>query len=270
MKLLCSSGTFTRHPDFTDYRSILKYAPELPVDGLEVLFYESWYGRLQQIAADLVESGLSMPVVHCEKSIAFFSAEAQATKLAYEHLSLNCYLAQEIGAKVLVFHLWGWRQSDAEFDGTLDALPRCVDIAEEHGITLAVEITPSLITPPLKRAEQVMERDARCRITLDTEFLASHGQLDAALEMDSLWEEQRVVHIHIKDYDGQWLDAGGNRRYVHPGEGTINFPNFFAALEAREYNGTVSLESPVIARDGSVDLAKLRRSLTYIRELIPR
>ena len=43
MQLLCSTGTFSRDPDYTDYRAVLAYGPGLEVDGFEVLFYAGWY-----------------------------------------------------------------------------------------------------------------------------------------------------------------------------------------------------------------------------------
>ena len=38
-------------------------------------------------------------------------------------------------------------------------------------------------------------------IALDTEFLAMHNQLEAVSKADWLWQQNRVRHIHIKDYD---------------------------------------------------------------------
>ena len=58
---------------------------------------------------------------------------------------------------------------------------------------------------PLENVRRALERDDRCRVTLDTEFLAHHAELDAALADDALWE--RVAHIHVKDYAGSLRDA---------------------------------------------------------------
>jgi sugar phosphate isomerase/epimerase len=270
IKLFCSTGTFSRHPDFTDYRAILEYGRGLSVDGLEVMFYESWYGSLEQVVADLVDSGLSYPVVHAEKSISngLGRDDPAQLDLAYQRLEMNCRLAQEIGAESLVLHLWGWPESDKSFERNLDALPVCVDLAQRHNLDLAVETIPCVVSDPLTRVQQAVERDPRCRIALDTEFLALHGQEEAVFEADWLWCDARVVHVHIKDFDGQMHDAQGQRRYLQPGEGRIDFKQFFAALRAREYNGAVSLESPAIAHDGSVDIDTLGRSLAFIRDLM--
>jgi len=268
--LLCSTGAFSRYPDFTDYRAIVQNGPGLPVDGLEVLFYDSWYDSFRHVASDLATSGLNFPVVHAEKSISngLGSGDRAQLDLAYERLDINCQVAQQIGARLIALHLWGLPESDAYFERNLDALPICVDIARRYGLQLAVETIPCTLSDPLTRVRQAVDRDPPCRITLDTEFLALHNQLDAVFDEDWLWRDDRVVHIHIKDFDGQMHDAQGRRRYLDPGEGTIDFRRFFAALDAREYNGSVSLESPVIAPDGSLDIPRLDRTLLYLRDLI--
>ncbi len=47
MQLLCSTGTFSRDPDYTDYRAVLAYGPGLEVDGFEVMFYAGWYAEVR-------------------------------------------------------------------------------------------------------------------------------------------------------------------------------------------------------------------------------
>lgn len=34
MLLLCSTGAFSRNPDYIDYRAVLQYGPQLDVNGL--------------------------------------------------------------------------------------------------------------------------------------------------------------------------------------------------------------------------------------------
>ena len=82
MQLLCSTGAFSRFPDITDYRSILRYGPELiagGVDGLEVMYFPDWTTDIELVAAGLGASGLRFPVVHAEKGIgpALISEQAE-------------------------------------------------------------------------------------------------------------------------------------------------------------------------------------------------
>jgi len=75
-------------------------------------------------------------------------------------------------------------------------------------------------------------------------------------------------HVHIKDFDGQPLLLESNRRYLHPGEGDIDFERFFSGLKQRKFGGSVSLESSAIDGEGRVDIGKLQESLDYVRQLM--
>lgn len=269
MQLLCSTGAFSRFPDFTDYRSILEYGPLLAVDGLEVMFFPGWTDDIEKIAAELRASGLRFPAIHAEKGIgpALISTQAEERAQGWRWLQASCRLGQIVQAKTLIFHLWGLPDSDERLADNLAILPDCVTIAEEHGLALAVETVPSRSGDTLGNARRAVEQDDRCRVALDTEFLALHQQLEAALDADWLWQNQRVNHIHIKDYDGAMYSTDNYRRYLHPGEGTIDFPHFFAALKAHHYTGFISLEASIVNPDDTIDLQKLHRSLTTLRKL---
>ena len=55
------------------------------------------------------------------------------------------------------------------------------------------------------------------------------------------------------------------RRYLHPGEGAIDFAAFFAALRAHDYSGSISLEASIVNRDGTRDIEKLQCTLAQLR-----
>lgn len=270
--LLCSSGTFTRDPDLTDHSHILRYGPQLAVDGIEVIFYHAWYENdlFEQIAKDLRASGMTFPAVHAEKSIGTLlgKPDKASVDLAIDRLNINCYFAQKLGAGVLVLHLWGWPDMDNNFERNLEHFSLCVDFAWRYRLWLAVETIPCTRLDPLTRVRKAVEVDPRSRIALDTEFLAHHNQLDKALASDWLWQDNRVMHIHIKDFDGQMFTNNDTRRYLHPGEGRIDFPSFFRGLEQRSFKGSITLESPAIRPSGEVDLPRLQASLQTLRDWI--
>ncbi len=62
--------------------------------------------------------------------------------------------------------------------------------------------------------------------------------------------------------------ADNSRRYLHPGEGMVDFTHFFAALKERGFDGYISLESSVVGTDGTRDIDKLQRSLERLRQYI--
>ena len=268
MQLLCSSGAFSRFPDLTDYRSILEYGPLLDVDGLEVMFFPGWTDDIEHIAADLCASGLCIPAIHAEKGIgpALISLQRAEREQGWQWLQASCLLGQTVGARTLIVHLWGLPDSDDRFTDNLAVLPDCISMAEQYRLTLTVETVPSRSGDTLGNARRAVEHDNRCHVALDTEFLALHGQLEAALDANWLWQDRRVDHIHIKDYDGALYSTDNYRRYLHPGEGTIDFPHFFAALKTHHYDGSISLEASIVNRDGTRDIEKLRRSLALLKK----
>ncbi|HEX8730955.1 MAG TPA: hypothetical protein VF725_02740 [Ktedonobacterales bacterium] len=69
MRVLCSTGAFTRTSDPLSHEAILRYGPQFDVDGFEVLFYPRWYPEQERIARALSASGLDFPAIHVEKSI---------------------------------------------------------------------------------------------------------------------------------------------------------------------------------------------------------
>jgi sugar phosphate isomerase/epimerase len=270
MQLLCSTGAFSRYPDSTDYRAILEYGPQLAVDGLEVMFYPAWYPDLERIADDLQRSGLRFPAIHAEKSIgvALGKPEQAERGQAVRDLSENCRFAGLIGAKTLVVHLWGWPELDDDLERNLQHLESCLDSAAQYGVELAIETIPCRQFDPLSNVQRAIARDGRCLIALDSEFLAQHQQLADVFTADWVWQDERVRHVHIKDYDSQPFLPDGRRRYLHPGEGHIDFRHFFAQLQRRGFAGNISLEAPTIDRAGNVDIRKLHASLEGVRQLM--
>ncbi|HEY3991243.1 MAG TPA: TIM barrel protein, partial [Ktedonobacteraceae bacterium] len=147
-------------------------------------------------------------------------------------------------------------------------LSECIDIAEEYSMQLAVETIPCVKSTPLEIIQRVIERDNRSRVALDTEFLAIHKQIEQALDSSWLWSPGLVQHIHLKDYDGQQYTPEGYRRYLHPGEGKLDFAWIFAALKQRQFNGNLSLEASVVSPDYTRDSAKLLSSLEHLRAML--
>lgn len=270
MQLLCSTGAFGRYPILIDHMDIAEYAPPLPVSGFEIMYYPDWTPHIERIAEDLVATGLRFPALHVEKNAgpAMTSADGETRSQGRAWLRASCRLGQLVGARVAVFHLWAAPESDGSIERNLAILGECIDIAQAHRMELAVETVPCVKSTPLEVMQRVIAQDDRSLVALDTEFLAIHNQIEATLAADWLWADGRVCHIHLKDYDGAQYTAEGYRRYLHPGEGQLDFTHLFARLKTRHFSGNLSLEASVVRPDGSRDLAKLLQTLGRLNTLL--
>jgi sugar phosphate isomerase/epimerase len=269
LQLLCSTGTFSRFPDLTDYRSIFTFGSELEVDGFELMFYPDWSANLDHISKALLASELKFPVIHAEKGIipALLSSKTDEVEQGWQWMHKNCVLGELLGCSLLIFHLWGFPTYDVELERNLFYLKDCIKIAEDYRLKLAIETVPCKYNDPLGNIHRVLDQEPDMLIALDTEFLAMHNQLEAAYQADWLWQRNRVRHIHIKDYDGSGYTSDTARRYLHPGEGSINFLEMFDILKLRQFSGNISLESSIVDQDGSRDISKLKQSLAWLRQL---
>jgi sugar phosphate isomerase/epimerase len=247
VRTLLPTGSVTRKPDFTDHLRILRHPP--PAE-LELSIYDGWDERV-------VDDLRGMPIVtaHAEKSI---GATLSGDNPALEQFTLNCRIASALEAEILVFHLWELPDGDRYLERNLDHLPWLLDTAEDHGLALAVETVPCSVGTPIDNVRRACERDPRCRVTLDTEFLALHGQLDRAHELGD-----RIAHVHVKDFDpAVW--GTKPRRYLLPGEGVLDIDGF---LERLLYDGTLTLELSAVRDDGSIDAGRLESAAAWLRRL---
>jgi sugar phosphate isomerase/epimerase len=253
-RVFATAGAVTRWPDRPHHTLIPSYGR--PLGGvLEVMVFPSWYERLDVVARDLRASGLAFPVVHADKSLA---------RDRFTGFDANCRFAAALGAQKLVLHLWELPDSDRRLERELRALPRLIDTAAEHGLTLAVESIPCQQATPLANLRRALERDDRCRLTLDTEFLAVHEELGA---VGDLWPH--VAHLHVRDYDGRAVDGDGRRRYLLPGEGSLDLVGFLGEARARGYRGTATLEASAIDKSGDVVLEPYLAALSWLRDALP-
>jgi sugar phosphate isomerase/epimerase len=266
--VLASTGVITQAPDHTDHKMILEHAPAFGAAGLELVVHEQWYGHLDEVVEDLRSSDLSFPVVHADKTIGrgLGSEDADEGEDALERLERNCRAATAVGARTLVLHLWERPSSDEQLERNLDRLPACLDMAEAYKLVLAVETIPGTAGTPLANIQLAVERDRRCRVTLDTEFLGFHGQVAESIATDWLWDHNLVCHVHLKDFDGRMRDAEGPR-YLFPGEGRLDLQGFLAGLVQRGYDGAFTFEGSARSRSGELETARIEQAAAIMREL---
>jgi sugar phosphate isomerase/epimerase len=266
--ILCSTGIVTRGPDRTEHQAILEHGPALGAAALELTVYEEWYGHLDAVVEDLRSSDLTFPVVHADKAIGagLGSEDSDEADEALALLEVNCRVAAALRASTIVLHLWELPTGDRAIERNVDRLPACLDTAEAYKLVLAVETLPGQYATPLTNVRLALERDARCRVTLDTEFLAFHGEVAESIHADWLWADKRVRHVHLKDFDGR-LRGGALRRYLLPGEGRLDLQGFLTGLAERGYEGAITLEATARTESGELDQARLAQVAAVVQQL---
>jgi len=266
--VLCSTGVLTREPDRSDHKQILEHGAKLGTTALELLLHEAWYGHLDEVVEDLKGSSFSFPVVHSDKGIGagLGSDDGDEVENALQRLEVNCRAAAALGAKTLVLHLWEPPTGDDEIERNLEQLPACLDTADAYNVALAVETIAGSSGTTLANLQLALERDTRCGATLDTESLGLHGQVAESISAEWLWAKKRVRHVHIKDFDGR-LRKAGERRYLLPGEGSLDLKGFLGGLVERGYSGAITVEGSAVTQSGELDDARLEQIATVVREL---
>jgi len=273
--LLASTGAITRWSAIHDIGEVVARGASLGIDGIEVMIFTPFRDRLDEVAEAFLRHGqahgIGFPATHAEKDIGPEIArddDPTAVQAALDRFSANCRFTQAIGGDRTVLHLWGLPESDRVMGRALAMLPELIDRAAEYEVLLGVESIPCLVDDPLANLRRVLAHDSRARVTLDTEFLAMHGQVPLVRDAAWLWERDAVVHVHIKDFVDPAHIQPGQRRYLQPGEGEIDFPAWFAGLAANRYGGAITLEAPAPTPDGDVDSARLRDSIALLRQRI--
>jgi sugar phosphate isomerase/epimerase len=207
--------------------------------------------------------------MHSEKNIGTLlgQPDPQERQRGVQLLAENFRLGNQLGTTLVVLHLWNWPELDDDLNNNLSVLRACYDYAEEYGIELAIETIPGRHYDPLSNIYRALECDERTKFAFDTEFLANYQQLDTVFTTDWLWRENRVHHVHIKDSNGHPF-VDGIRRYLHPGEGDVDFTRFFTQLRGNGFSGNISLEAPAIDIEDDIDIQQLHDSLAFIQSFI--
>jgi sugar phosphate isomerase/epimerase len=283
--LFPSTGAMVGYRNGYDYRRALREFVRLRntglCDGVELMMLQFYYDKLETVADAVNASGLVSPssVIHCEKEVGTMISDAgvlhadgktdEADALWQNAFALyreNCRMAEMTGLSRMVLHLWGGRASDAHIDYNASKLALLSETAAASGVRLLIENIPSSTGDPLSNWRSLFPLPAITALIFDTRFGKLHEQIPETLT-DPL-AAPCIEHVHISDFGGTYRDFSALRPILHPGEGTIDFAQIAELLNGRNYSGTVTLESPVMLDGGEYDIAKLERTLNYLKEIL--
>lgn len=267
-EILCSTGALIGRPNGRDYHLLEKYTPMLRCDGFEFMLYSTWYPEMEPLRDFLIGLKLHIPVFHCEKSLSEKITEGGEENLreAFRLFELNCALAEALGSRKMVLHLWNGLNSDSHFDNNLAAFGTLRGIAEAHGIDLLVE-NVVCHQDPMSHWIALRDRYPDIHFIFDTKMAAFHGQMELlyAPEYEWLRKEDHIRHYHVNDYGGGYMDWN-NLKVLVPGEGHIDFDRFYAFIREIGYRDTFTFEATGFGPDGRVDTDRLNRQFDQARK----
>jgi len=265
-KILCSTGTIVGRANGFDYTLISRYGTEIRADGLEFMMQKAYYENLPDVCRTLEKTALPVYTIHFEKDITSLLGlgNGEDRREGLRLFEVNVDVAKSVGASASVFHLWDGRFDKKHLEEGIGLLDTLYEICDKRSVELLVENVPCR-TSPYESVLEISRKYPNSRFTFDTRHADFMGETARFFESE-LWKT-RIGHIHVSDHlgltaSGMW---GVTRPIVHPGEGKIDFDRFFKDIPPYDGN-TVTLESPVMLPDGTHDLDKLNRSLSFLRD----
>ncbi len=260
-RILCSTGAIITRRNNRDYNLLREIVPQTKCDGLEFMMYQSWHeghiGQLKTVLADF-----SVPVFHMTKQIGQWVSEDNLVD-AISMFHADCELAQAIGSRMLVLHLWSGQASDQHIERNIAAYPVLRDIAEQHGLLLTVENVLCNTRNPMTHMRALVEAYPDIAFTFDTKMAAFHSQLEALYKPENAWLWPHIKHFHVNDYAGGHMDWA-NMSVKQLGQGHIDFDRFFAFVREIGYTGDFTCEATAVNDDGSIRFDELNASLERI------
>lgn len=159
---------------------------------------------------------------------------------------------------------------DEAYAMTVAAMEEVLAVAEEVDVDVALEAVFGMVARDYYTTLELLRRlpSERLKINMDP----SHFRLyrnDVPMAVRNLGH--RIVHVHLKDVIGVPPACGDTFLFPLLGEGLVDWPGFFGALDDIGYHGFCSVECEsfkyfhtVLAGDG---LAAARLSMEQLRRL---
>lgn len=268
-QVLCSTGALLGRPNNRDFTLLESLSKQLDCDGYELMVYESWYPRLDELVACLQKLSLNIPIVHCDKNVGTLlsvNAEENVAQ-AHDHFVKNCRVAKEVSADRMVLHLWGGLASDRCIEGNLGVYPLLRDTAASFGLDLLVENVVCNQQDPMTHLCELHRRHPHVGLTYDTKMAAFHSQVEQLFDLAYhwLWKDGCIRHYHLNDYRGGHMDWA-NLNTAPIGEGKVPFRQVFEHILASGYAGDFTCEVTAFDKTGAVDTDMLNRQFRLIRE----
>jgi sugar phosphate isomerase/epimerase len=147
-----------------------------------------------------------------------------------------CRLMKELGIPVASFFPGGnWPAQQMKWDdvlaGEVTTLNEMLNIAEQAGVTLAVELHANTPFETVEQCTRLLAAVPRLTVAYDP----SHFAMQSSDLRDTVAFLDRSAHVHLRD-------AGPKQMQMAVGKGTVDFAWILAQLRRRKYGGSLSVE----------------------------
>jgi len=174
--------------------------------------------------------------------------------------------AARLGTKLVITGTGRDVDTQAKRQRQYDLLRALGDYAAERGLVIALEVHPGLTTNGTACRETMDKVDhPNVRINYDTgNVFYYNDDLDPAEDVKVIADY--VSHVHLKDS----LGKTGEWAFPALGEGKVDFPGVFAALDTVGFKGPYSIEIEGRAGESPTlkeHVAEVRKSVDYLKRI---
>ena len=122
---------------------------------------------------------------------------------------------------------------------------------------------------PISHWVELYKAYPEIRFVFDTKMADFHRQLDLLYqpEYDWLWKENHILHYHVNDYGGGYMDWS-NLKVLQLGKGHIDFDRFFRFIKETNYRGDFTFEGTGFDQTGRVNLQNLNDQFALARKYL--
>lgn len=164
--------------------------------------------------------------------------QPEQRKLRQKYYRFAVQLAEKLGSDCV--SIWSGAAADPDeladilFRRLAEELRILTNFAEERGVKIAFEPEPGMFIDTMRQFERLLEfAPSELRLTLDVGHLfCQYEPIPEQIRRHS----ERLVNIHFED------SVRGIHEHLLPGEGGINFTEFFQVLNEIQYTGGVFAE----------------------------
>ena len=193
------------------------------------------------------ERGAFFPVMHATQTIGNLISRNEDGDIerAVKLFEFNCEHAVKFGSKLLVLHLWGGEISDKNIDVSIKAFAKLKEISDRYNLILTVENVICNYHKPLDNMKKLWDIYGNAvKFTIDVRHAEFHKSLAETCESNFLWENNLVLHLHISDYGGEYMEYSKFFHQTPPITfGDVDFNYFFSFLRSINYSGSITIEN---------------------------